>query len=153
MLVGIIGCFIPFLPGPPLSYLALLIANLSGVTHFSSAFMIGWVVTVVIVVALEYWVPSWSAKKFGGSRAGQWGAAIGLVIGLFVFPPVGAIGGTMLGAFLAELLFSETNSEGAVKAALGALIGFFLSMGLRIIASVIMAFYLIKELAQSNIAN
>lgn len=144
IIVGLIGCVVPVLPGPPISFLGLLALEYSKWGPFNSDLLWTFGFIAVVVTVLDYIVPVWGTKKFGGSRVGIWGAAIGLFIGLF-FGPLGIIIGPFLGAFLGELT-QKTESEKALKAALGSLFGLLLGIGLKLVASGFMTWYFFKEL-------
>lgn len=148
MISGILGCVLPVLPGPPLSYLGLLLLHFTERYHFSTRFLIIWAVITTLVYALDYIIPAWGTKKFGGSKRGIWGSVIGLVIGLFFFPPFGIIIGPFLGAIIGELT-SGKDSVTALKSGFGAFIGFLAGTLLKLIASGMMTWYFFKELIVS----
>ena len=89
MIVGLVGCVLPIIPGPPLSFIGLLLLHFSKYAEYSFEFLLMFGLIAVIVTVLDYIVPIWGTKKFGGSKAGMWGAAIGLVLGLIFLPPLG----------------------------------------------------------------
>ena len=133
LLVGFAGAVLPILPGPQLSWVALLLLKFSSFGENVTWLWIAiFAAIVIVVVVLDYYVPIWGTKKFGGTRAGMWGATIGLIIGLF-FSPVGIILGPFLGALLAELL-AGNSKEHSLRAAFGAFIGFLFGVGLKLIA-------------------
>lgn len=139
MLAGIVGCLVPLLPGPPLSYLGLLVLQLQSEAPFTWKFLVGWGIIVLLITALDYFIPIYGTKQLGGTRYGMWGCAIGLVAG-FWFGPVGIIVGPFVGALFGELL-SNRNSEQAFKAALGSFIGFLVGTVIKLITSVAMLYY------------
>jgi uncharacterized protein len=100
---GILGGVLPVLPGPPLSYIGLLFLHFTEKYQFSTRFLIIWAIVTVVVYLLDYVIPAWGTKRFGGSNRGIWGSIIGLVIGLFFFPPFGIIIGPFVGAVIGEL--------------------------------------------------
>ena len=81
MLGGLIGCVLPFLPGPPLCYIGLLVQQLRVEDPFTSRFLWIWAIVTVVVVILEYVIPVYGAKRYGGTKYGMWGCAIGVVVG------------------------------------------------------------------------
>lgn len=87
MLAGIIGCVVPVLPGPPLSYAGLLLLHFTRFGHFSISFLLIFAGIAILVTVLDYIVPILGTKKYGGSKAGVWGSTIGLLAGMFFFPP------------------------------------------------------------------
>ena len=145
MIVGILGCLLPVLPGPPLSYIGLLVLHFTSYADFSSTFLIIWACVVIIVTVLDYLVPIWGTKKFGGSKSGMWGAGIGLVFGLFFLPPLGIIAGPFAGAFIGEALTGK-NSSDAFRAGLGSFLGFLTGVGIKLAASITMIVYFGIEL-------
>lgn len=141
MLVGILGCFLPLLPGPPLCYIALLIQQLRSDPPFTSKFLWIWAGITVVVTVLDYVIPLYGTKRFGGSKYGIWGCTIGLVAG-FWLGPLGIIIGPFVGAFIGEII-ANNNSNQALKAAWGSFAGFLFGTLLKLVVCVIMAWYLL----------
>lgn len=148
LISGILGCVLPVLPGPPLSYFGILLLHFTSRYQFSSRFLIIWAIITVVVYALDYIIPVWGTKKFGGSKRGVWGSMIGLLAGLFFFPPFGIIIGPFLGAIIGELS-SGKDSGSALKSGFGSFIGFLAGTLLKLIASGMMTWYFFKELIVS----
>lgn len=143
--IGIIGCFVPVLPGPPISYVALLLLQLKNVPEFSSRFLLFWLLITIAVTALDYIVPVIGTKKFGGTKKGVRGSILGLIIGLLFFPPLGIIIGPIVGAFIGEI-WAGQESKQAIRAAIGSFIGFLLGTGIKLMASGFMTFYFIQSI-------
>ena len=148
MIIGIIGCLVPVLPGPPLSFLGLLLLHF---TRFGSGdirvlsipvlYTLG--IIAVVVTIMDYIVPVWGTKKFGGSKYGTRGATIGLIIGFFL-GPLGIILGPLIGAFIGEMIFKDDLGY-AFKAGFGSLLGFLTGIGLKLATSILMTYYFVKE--------
>ena len=145
IIVGLIGCFIPILPGPPISYLALLSIHFMSDNKFSSNFLILWFIITIFVTVLDYIVPIAGAKKMGGTKYGVWGSTIGLFLGIFFFPPLGLILGPVLGAWVGELLAGKSGVE-SLRAAMGSFIGFLLGTAAKLFVSLAMSYYFIEKL-------
>lgn len=146
VVIGLIGCIIPGIAGPPFSFLALILLSFAkGWESFSPGFLIGMAVLTLLVTAIDYLIPALGAKKFGASRYGFWGTIIGMLFGLVYAPPLGMIIGAFLGAFLGEIIRGKEGFE-ALKAGWGVFIGVMAGMILKLIASGIMTFYFIKAL-------
>ncbi len=135
LIVGVLGCFLPILPGPPISFVALLFLQWTERAPFSSETLWTWALVTAVVTALDYVVPIYGTKKFGGTKRGIWGSTIGLVIGLFFFPPIGIIVGPFVGAFLGEMSNGNVENKTALKAAFGSFVGFLAGTLLKLIAS------------------
>ena len=144
IIVGIIGCLAPVLPGPPLSYAGLVLLHLSKFADFSNTLLIILAAVVVVVSILDYIVPVWGTKRFGGSKYGTRGATVGLIIGLFL-GPVGIIIGPFIGAVVGELIFKD-DMKYAIKAGFGSLLGFLTGVGLKLATSFAITWFFVKEL-------
>ena len=142
---GLLGCVLPIIPGPPLSYIGLLFLHFTTKYSFSGKFLIIWAVITAVVYAIDYLIPMWGTKKFGGSKRGVWGSMIGLLIGLFFFPPFGIIIGPFAGAVIGELSAGK-DSGTALKSGFGSFMGFLTGTLLKIITSGMMTWYFFKEI-------
>lgn len=137
MIGGIVGSFLPVLPGPLTSWCGLLVLYLTETIEMNY-----WVLGITLAIAigiyvLDYIIPAMGTKRFGGSKYGIIGTTIGLIIGLIFFPPFGIIIGPFLGALAGELLYDSKDSSRALKAAFGSFIGFLTSTFIKfIVASV-----------------
>ena len=122
LIAGIVGCIVPALPGVPLSYVALWLVRFSDKgDEISNRMLIIWGIVTVVVTLLDYVIPVWGTKRFGGSKWGVWGSTIGLIVGLFM-GPWGVVIGPFLGAIVFELLGGKPSRE-AIRAGWGSFIG------------------------------
>lgn len=149
-IVGILGCILPVIPGPPLSYTGLLILYLwanhplpGGVDNeITGRFMIVWLVITVVVSILDYLVPAFFTKLTGGSREAVRGSVAGMLVGVVFFPPFGILAGAFLGALLGEIIFNRKNIGASLLSASGAFLGFIFGTGLKLTASGVMLYYM-----------
>ncbi len=142
LIVGILGCIVPIIPGPPITYLALLIMQFKSSPPFTTKFLVIWALITIVVTVLDYVVPAWGTKKLGGTKWGIWGSIIGLFVGMFFFPPIGLIVGPFLGAFVGEIIAGK-DSKTALKSGFGSFIGFVTGTLLKLVVSIVMAYYFI----------
>lgn len=141
---GLAGCVLPAIPGPPLSYIALLLLQPTDFANFSVKFLvIAAIITVAITVA-DYFLPIWGTRKWGGSRAGTIGSILGLLLGMF-FSPVGIILGPFVGAVAGELIAGR-DTGGALRSGFGSFVGFLLGTGMKLAVCMVFTYYYIKEL-------
>jgi len=109
-LFGIVGSIVPGLPGPPISWIGVLLVYLAGnrgdCEPISISTLLIWLGVVTVVTIIDYMVPAWFTKMTGGHKQASTGAAIGLFVGLLV-PPIGMIIGALIGAFIGEYAFAE----------------------------------------------
>ncbi len=141
-LIGIIGCIVPGLPGPPLNYISILLIQWS-FSPFSNEFLFWWAVIVLAVTLLDYFLPVWVAKKIGASREGVIGSLIGMLAG-FIIPPVGIILGLIAGAVIGDLIAGKRLHE-AVYSGLGTAFGTLLNTGFKLIVSAILFWHMMKS--------
>lgn len=144
-ITGILGAFMPVLPGPPLSLIGLFLMQWAGYAHFSNTFLIIFTTITLVVSVLDYIAPVWMTKRFGGSKMATNGSMAGLIIGIFFFPPFGMIIGPLIGSFLGEL-FEKKDSVQAFKIALLSFASFLINTGLKFMISGIMLFYILAAL-------
>jgi hypothetical protein len=145
LLAGIAGCIVPFLPGPPLAYASLILLQLTSEKPFDAKFLIIWALITTIVLLADYYIPVWGTKKFGGTKGGVWGATIGLIAGMFLFPPFGIIIGPFIGAFIGEII-NYQNMDKAFRSAIGSFIGFVAGTIMKLGVSIIMAYYFVTAI-------
>ena len=138
--VGILGCFIPVVPGPLLSYCGVLCLLLTDAPPPMTALVAFGAATIVVSI-LDYVIPMVGAKHFNCSRLGVWGAAIGTMAGLFFFP-LGLVLGPFLGAFIAELVVKKSVADAALGG-IGALLGFLASVFIKMLLCVGMLVYVV----------
>ena len=144
LLAGIVGCVLPVLPGVPLAYIGMLLLQLTDRVQFTWQFLVIWAVVVVIVQALDYFVPAWGTKRFGGSKWGVWGSTIGMLVGLF-FGVWGIILGPFIGAVVFELIDGK-NTRATLRAGWGSFVGLMTGTILKLICCGLMTYYFIAAL-------
>jgi uncharacterized protein YqgC (DUF456 family) len=142
LIIGIIGCVLPVIPGQVLSWSSLLILQLQSNPPFTARFLVIWALITALVSVLDYIVPIWGTKKLGGSKMGIWGATVGVVLGIFFFPPIGLIVGPFVGAVIGELIAGK-NSNTAFKAGFGSFLGFIAGTAMKLAISFIMGYHFI----------
>lgn len=145
IIVGIIGAFVPIMPGLPISYAGLLFLQLTDPTPFSAKFMVLWAVIVIIIMSVESLIPAYTTKRFGGSPYGITGAILGLIAGVFLFPPLGILLFPLLGAFIGEIIAGK-KIDLALRSAMGAFVGFLAGTLLKVVTALVIAYYFIIQL-------
>ena len=136
MLLGILGSFLPVLPGPPISWVGLLLLHLTNAVPDDWWFLGITAVVALTIWALDYVIPAMGTKKFGGTRAGMIGTTIGLIIGLLAPIPGGIIIGPFAGAFIGELS-NKADHKTALKAAFGSFLGFLTGAFMKFVVAII----------------
>lgn len=145
-IVGILGAIVPVLPGPVLSFVGMICAYLVSSSQMRSQELWLWGVITLIVTILDYILPAYFSKLFGGTKAGIWGATIGVLAGALIMGPIGIILGPFVGAVAGEMLQQRQNIEQAIKVGLGSLLSFVVGTGVKLLASGFMMYAIWKEL-------
>ncbi len=145
VILGIIGSFLPILPGPLTGWVGLLFLYLTKIIPFDWTFLGITLAIAVIIWILDYFIPAYGTKRFGGTKYGVYGTTIGLIVGLLSPIPFGMLLGAFFGAFIGELLYDNKDTKRAFKASLGAFVGFLASATIKFsIAAIYVVLFLIK---------
>ena len=143
--VGAAGCIVPVLPGVVLSYAGLLCAFFREGSTLSTTLLWIWAVAVAVVSVIDYFLPAYMTKIFGGSRPATVGATIG-AIGGFFFGPLGIIVGPFVGAMAGELLNNRNDLNRAIKVGLGSFLSFIVGTGIKLMAASGMLLYICRDI-------
>lgn len=147
LVIGLVSCILPPLPGPPIAYGALALAyfGLEKTNNLPLWLLVIYAVIIIIVSIIDYLIPVWSTKKFGGTKAGIRGCFIGIVVGV-IFSPFGGISIVIcpfLGALIGELIDGQKFST-AIKSGIGSFVGFLLTSGIKIIVVLMICYHFFK---------
>lgn len=129
--LGILGCILPALPGPIISWCSLLLFFILPEGGIGTTTLVVTGVLVLIVSALDYIIPVLGAKQFGSSKEGVWGGIIGIVVGLF-FAPWGIVLGPLIGTIAGDLIAGGTITK-ALNSGIGSLLGFIIGSSIKLI--------------------
>lgn len=145
--IGIVGGFLPLIPGPPLSAVALLMVFFSekAADPLVLAALVIWAIAAVLLTVMDYVLPGMLAKAAGGHKAAERGATIGLLVGLFL-TPVGMVVGSFAGAFIGEFLTEGQGFAASLKAAAGTFVAFIFTTGVKVIYSVLVLWQVLSHL-------
>ena len=155
LIIGLIGDIIPGIPGTPMSYLALLLMHWTERLSYTPQFLLMTGLICVVITVLDYVVPVWGTKKFGGTKAGVRGSTIGLIVGIIVLPLlgivlgpfglIGILGGPFVGAYIGEKM-GGTPDDKAWRSAFGSFIGFLAGTFMKIAYTLVVGFYVFKDI-------
>lgn len=142
-IIGLIGVIVPVLPGTLLSFGGLVCAYfVDGSTITTTQLVVCGVISVVVIL-LDYVLPGYFTKLFGGTKSGITGATIGTFVG-FLFGVPGIILGPFAGAVIGEMVGSKASFDHAIKIGLGSMLSFLVGSGIKLIAGVYMIYYIVK---------
>ena len=107
-----------------------------------------------VITVLDYVVPVWGTKKFGGTKAGTRGSTIGMIVGILVLPMLGIVlgpfgilgilGGPFVGAYIGEKM-GGTPDDKAWRSAFGSFIGFLTGTLMKVVYTLVVGFYVIRD--------
>ena len=139
-LIGIVGSFLPIIPGPVTSWLGILLLNLTSAVEFNLNFVLITFTVAVSVGILDYIIPILGVKKLGGSRSGQIGTTVGLIVALVILGPIGIIIGPFMGALLGEMSTNK-SFQNSLKPAFGSFIGVIAGSVIKFLISLSFLFF------------
>jgi len=143
IVIGVLGIFIPGLPGTGLVFIGTLIYAWG--TGFQA---IGWGTLVIFLIltlmamAVDYLAGILTAQKFGASKQGIVGSIIGGIAGLTIFNIPGLILGQLAGVIIGELMFGRKMNE-SMRSGIGVFIGYLLGSMVKVTLTtlIIIIFY------------
>ena len=141
-IVGILGAVLPILPGTMVSFVGMFCAYFTSDSEITSGQMWLWGIISAIIILLDYILPGYFSKVFGGTKAGITGATIGVIVGLFM-GPIGIIAGPFIGAVAGEMMSQQKQPlDKALGVGFGSLLSFFVGSGMKLIAGGFMMYYI-----------
>lgn len=143
--VGLIGAVVPVIPGTLISYAGLLVVSFTEGSNVGVAKLVVWGVISVAVIVLDYILPAFLSKRFGGTKWGSWGATIGTLLGL-LFGPVGIILGPFVGAVVGEMLHEQLEFRDALKVGFGSMLSFLVGTLFKLIVGFVLIYYIICDI-------
>ena len=150
VMLGLIGSFLPVLPGPLTSWLGLLILYFTSIVPMNYTFLGITLAIAILIWILDYIIPAIGTKGFGGSTYGVYGTTIGLLIGLFSPIPFGILLGAFLGAFIGEMLHDKKNTRRAFRASIGSLLGLITSTIIKFTVALVYAVLFFMKVWEYN---
>ena len=155
LIIGLIGDILPGIPGTPVTYLALLILHWTDKISYSAQFLVVTGLIAAAITVLDYVVPVWGTKKFGGTKAGARGSTIGLIVSVIVLPLlgivigpfgiIGLLGGPFVGAYIAEKNAGHDDTL-AWRSAFGSFLGFLTGTLMKIAYTLVIGFFMVKDI-------
>ena len=143
--VGLLGVIVPVLPGTIFSYIGLVCAYFVTGTTVTTNQLIIWGIVAFLAIVLDYILPGYFSKLFGGTKTGITGATVGMFVGI-LFGPVGIILAPFVGAVVGEMIGGKIPFEAALKVGFGSMLSFFVGTGIKLVAALYMLYYIVRVL-------
>lgn len=139
--VSIVGIFLPILPDTILLWGGFLLYQFflaEPGAGLPASFWWGMAVLSVLLYGADLLTNMYFVKKYGGSRLSSLGAVAGIILGIFIFPPIGMIVLPFLFVIAIEVLVQKQSIEKAMKVGFGSLIGFLGSAVMKLALQIVM---------------
>ncbi|MCC0563684.1 DUF456 family protein [Brevibacillus borstelensis] len=140
-ILSIAGIFLPVIPDTILLWGGFLLYHFfiaDPGAGLPASFWWGMAVLSVLLYGADLLTNMYFVKKYGGSKASSWAAALGILLGVILFPPFGMLIMPFVLVVLVEMLIQKQSFERAVKAGVGSLIGFLGSVVVKVVLQVVM---------------
>lgn len=122
--LSFVGLIYPIIPSVLVIWIGFLLYHFF--INSAELGIIFWTVMVIFTVFLfvaDIIANSYFVKKYGGSKWGERGAAVAVIVGSFIIPPFGIIIIPFITVFLIELL-QQRPPRIAIRASIGSIFGF-----------------------------
>ncbi|MCJ8153169.1 DUF456 domain-containing protein [Chryseobacterium sp. SSA4.19] len=146
LFLGMLGTFLPVLPGLLLSICGLLIYKFGTDADLPMIYVWAFGILTLLSVILNYVIPAKTNRKYGGTRWGSIGSVIGTIVGLFLPIPLGFLVGMFAGVFIGELLHDSKDMNKALRSTKGAFIGFIYGTGFSLVVGLAMFLVVILDM-------
>ncbi|MCU5745771.1 DUF456 domain-containing protein [Staphylococcus sp. SQ8-PEA] len=144
-LVSFIGLIKPIIPSLPFMWLGFLIYQFGFQNgHLSWIFYLAMIVFTIFMLVADFIMNKYFVNKFGGSKKSEWAALLGVIVGCFVFPPLGIIIIPFVAVFVVEMI-QEPNFSNALSASFGSLIAFLASTIAQALIMIIMVIWFLVD--------
>lgn len=137
-ILSFVGILYPVIPSVLVLWVGFLLYHF--IINANELTFVFWAVMILFTIFLfvaDILANSYFVKKYGGSKWGERGAAIAVIIGSFIIPPFGVLIVPFITVFLIELIQKRTAGE-AVRASIGSLFGFLGGSVAKIVVQFIM---------------
>lgn len=123
-IVSFAGVIFPIIPSVLVLWVGYLLYHFFiNADELNLVFWIIMAVFTIILIGADIIANSYFVKKYGGSKWGERGAAVAVIVGSFIIPPFGILIVPFVAVFIIELIQKRTGTE-ALRASIGSLIGF-----------------------------
>lgn len=105
-----------------------------------------------VITILDFYLPAAFARGFGGTKAGQTGAVLGMILGMLFFAWIGIILGPPIGAYFGEIMAQgeKKDKRVAFRSAIGSFLAFIVGTGIKLGMSFYTLFVVVKDIYMSS---
>lgn len=150
LIVGLMGTFLPVLPGLLMSLAGLLLYKFGTDAPLSMLYIWIFGALTLLSMVLNYTIPARQTKKYGGTRWGSIGSVVGTILGMLFIPvPLGFLIGMFAGVFIGEMLHDASDKKKAWNSTKGAFIGFLYGTGFNFIVGLAMLLTVVIDILKA----
>lgn len=126
-ILGFAGLVFPVVPSILMFWIGFLVFHfaIDGGALSWMFWIIVFVLTLLVLFS-DFIANSYFVKRFGGTKRGEYAAIAGVIIGMFIYPPIGIIVVPFIFVLIVEGLGSKDMNQ-AFKASIGSLLAFLSS--------------------------
>ncbi|WP_156290263.1 DUF456 domain-containing protein [Oceanobacillus salinisoli] len=136
--LSFVGILYPIIPSVLVIWVGFFLYQfIINANELTASFWIVMVIFTAFLFLADILANSYFVKKYGGSKWGERGAAIAVIIGSFIIPPFGIILVPFITVFVIELLQHRPPNE-AARASIGSLLGFLGGSVAKVVIQLIM---------------
>ena len=143
LILGLIGAFLPIIPGPLLSFLGLLIIHFFTDIYFEQHQLLWYLLLTILVFTSDYFLQYFGVKSCGGGKYAIFATIVGAIIGFF-FSPIGLVVGPFLGAFIGSLMDNKEKKQ-AIIIAFGSLMAFVFGTLIKLCFSIYIIYIVVNK--------
>ena len=150
LLAGMVGTFLPVLPGLLLSFAGLLLYKFGADAALPMIWIYLFGALTLVSAVLNYVIPAKTNRKYGGTKWGSIGSVMGTLVGMFFIPiPFGFLIGMFAGVFIGELLHDSSDKKKAFNSTKGAFIGFLYGTGFNLMVGLAMFLVVVIDIIKN----
>ncbi|MFD2830318.1 DUF456 domain-containing protein [Corticicoccus populi] len=144
-ILGFVGVVVPVIPSVLMYWVGFLVYHfLINSDELSWMFWIIAFVLTVIVLISDFIANSYFVKRYGGTKKGEAAAIIGMIVGMFVYPPFGVIFVPFIFVLVIEFIGSR-NFDQALKASIGSLLAFLSSAAFNVVIYILLIIWFLLD--------
>lgn len=137
-ILSFVGILFPLVPSVLVLWGAFLLYQFAiNPDGLNLIFWIAMVLFTILLIGADIIANSYFVKKYGGSKWGERGAAVAVIVGSFIIPPFGILLVPFLVVFVIEVVQKRTVQE-AFRASIGSLFGFLGGSVAKVVIQLIM---------------
>lgn len=136
--LSFVGVFVPIIPSVLVIWVGFILYHIFiNEEQLTIFFWLAMIIFTIILLGADFLMNYYFIDKFGGSKWSQWGAVVGVIVGVFIYPPIGILLVPFILVIVIELL-QRKSFKSSLFSAIGALAGFLSGAVAKILLQAVM---------------